>query len=274
MKPKTATKSKKASSGEENVFELIDPEEACRAAESDVHVYGNSQVCETDKRGYPTPHNKSTAEIRVDSSEGFIPLWGRGLNLRWRFNERSMRVFRQPEFVKARIRELIGEAIAAWDDAAPIRFSERADAVDFELTMRGADDCNARGACVLASAFFPDAGRHRMWMYPRMFDQSRKEQVDTFIHEIGHVYGLRHFFANVRETGSPSELFGKDRKFSIMNYGPNSELTADDKVDLKRLYEEAWSGVRSAVNGTPIRFFRPFHYQSLSSFQVGCPMAS
>lgn len=263
----------KVSSGEHHAFELIDPEEACRAADSDVHVYGDSSVCQTDKRGYPTPHNRSPAEIRVDSSEGFVPLWGQGLNLRWRFNESSMRVFRRPDFAKDRVRELFGEAIGAWGNAAPIRFSERGDAVDFELTMSRFDDCDPRG-CVLASAFFPDGGRHQMWMYPRMFRQSRKEAVDTFIHEIGHVYGLRHFFANVSETGSASELFGTDSKFTVMNYGPNSQLTETDKADLKRLYAEAWSGMRSDVNGTPIRFFRPYHYQLLSSSQVACPLAS
>ena len=41
-----------------------------------------------------------------------------------------------------------------------------------------------------------------------MFAQNRKEQVDTFIHEIGHVFGLRHFFANISETAWPSEIFG------------------------------------------------------------------
>jgi hypothetical protein len=45
--------------------------------------------------------------------------------------------------------------------------------------------------CVLASAFFPDAGRHELVIYPRMFAQNRKEPVDTLIHEIGHTFKLR-----------------------------------------------------------------------------------
>ena len=80
---------------------------------------------------------------------------------------------------------------------------------------------------VLASAFFPDAGRHELVIYPKMFSQSRREQVDTLIHEVGHIFGLRHFFANIRETAWPSQVFGTHKPFSIMNYGHQSELTDD-----------------------------------------------
>jgi hypothetical protein len=123
--------------------------------------------------------------------------------------------------------------------------------------MRRGDDCSPSG-CVLASAFFPDAGRHRLVLYPKLFTQSREEQVETLIHEIGHVFGLRHFFANVSENAWPSEIFGTHSKFSIMNYGNLSALTAEDKKDLRRLYQMAWSGALTQINGTPIRFVKPF----------------
>ena len=58
-----------------------------------------------------------------------------------------------------------------------------------------------------------------------MFTQEPEEQVETLIHEIGHVFGLRHFFANVSETAWPSEIFGTHDTFSIMNYGRASQLT-------------------------------------------------
>ena len=44
-----------------------------------------------------------------------------------------------------------------------------------------------------------------------------------------------------------------------MNYGPDSKLTSDDKSDLKRLYQLAWSGQLTHINGTPIRFVKPYH---------------
>lgn len=242
------------------------PDEAAEELESQLHLFGDGVICDTDTRGYAEPGNRAPTEIVVDASEGFIPLWEPGVTLRWRFQEHSMSFFENPPAAKAAIRELMGEALVLWGDAAPVRFTERNDAWDFEVVMRATDKCTANG-CVLASAFFPDAGRHELVLYPRMFRQSRKEQVDTFSHELGHTFGLRHFFANLSETAWPSEVFGVHRPFSIMNYGGQSELTDDDKADLKRLYRAAWSGELRAINRTPIKFVTPFH--SAGMFQPG-----
>jgi hypothetical protein len=153
---------------------------------------------------------------------------------------------------------LLGKAILAWGDAAPIKFAPNNDTWDFEIVMKPGDNCTISG-CVLASAFFPDAGRHQLSLYPKMFDQSEKEQLDTLIHEVGHIFGLRHFFALIKETAWPAVAFGKHNKFSIMNYGDDSELTDHDRSDLKNLYQQAWTGQMTHINGTPIRFVKPFH---------------
>jgi hypothetical protein len=223
-----------------------------------VHVYGKGHVCSTNERGYPTPKNRSPAEIVLDRSEGFIPLWDKNVTLRWRFNEPSMQYFQDSLAAKSAIRQLWGEAVMLWGDAAPVQFRETDDAWDFELAMQSADRCSISG-CTLARAFFPDAGRHELAVYPKMFTQSRKEQVDTFIHEIGHVFGLRHFFADVSETQWASVIFGTHRPFSIMNYGNQSELTEDDKSDLKLLYAKVWGGTLTEINGTRIVKVRPYH---------------
>jgi hypothetical protein len=225
--------------------------------DSEVHVLGNGHVCATEERGHKRPRNQSLLEIVVDASEGFVPLWAKGTTLRWRFNAASFRRFKSPTAAKAAVRKLFAESVLAWGSAAPVRFAERSDAWDFEIAIRNADDCSPQG-CVLASAFFPDAGRHTLRIYPKMFTQDRKEQVETMIHEIGHIFGLRHFFANIRETQFPSEIFGTHSRFSIMNYGADSALTPADKTDLGNLYRMAWGGQLTAVNGTPIKFVKPF----------------
>lgn len=257
-------KTQEASSKEESVFEPRNPDEALEAAEPEVHMYGKSFVCSTDTRGHAKPRNRSRLEIVVDTSEGKIPLWGEDLSIRWRFNEPSMTYFQNPDLAKAAIRVLFAEALLEWGDAVPIRFAENSDTWDFELKMSNADNCSLNG-CTLARAFFPDPGRHDLAMYPKMFTQSRKEQVDTFIHELGHVFGLRHFFANVSETEWASEIFGVHNKFSIMNYGADSTLTDADKADLGRLYQTAWSGELEKINGTDIVFLEPYHYGLISS---------
>jgi len=242
---------------QDDPFEQRDRDDAAKAMASQVHVFGDGVVCDTDSRGYPTPKNRDPLDLVLDATEGFIPLWATDVTLRWRFQERSLAVFVDPEAAAAGIRQLVGEALLAWGDAAPIKFTQRDDAWDFEIAVSAVDNCSPNG-CVLASAFFPDAGRHQLTLYPRMFTQSRKEQVDTLIHEIGHTFGLRHFFAQVSESAWPSVVFGTHQAFSIMNYGSKSELTDVDKADLTTLYRRVWDGELTHVNGTPIRLVRPF----------------
>jgi hypothetical protein len=239
-------------------FALVQEEDEVQRKDSLVHTLTNGFICDTDTRGYSTPKGRSPLELVVDASEGFVPLWAQNTVLRWRFGERSVRPFQNADLVKNEIRELFGEALLKWGDAAPIKFTEKEDAWDFELVIREVDRCTTSG-CVLAKAFFPDPGRHELIIYPKLFGQSRKEQVDTLIHEIGHIFGLRHFFANISENQWRSEIFGTHRPFSIMNYGNLSELTDNDKSDLRRLYQLAWSGNLTQINGTAIRFVDPYH---------------
>ncbi|KAG0063937.1 hypothetical protein BGZ93_002475 [Podila epicladia] len=226
-----------------------------------VHCYNGGHECVTNSIGQATPKGRSPTDLRVDASEGFIPLWEENVTLHYRFNKRTLQQTNNPEGTKATIRRLLSAALNAWGDAAPIRFKEVKENWDFEIAVRNADDGGT-----LASAFFPDAGRHKLWVYPLMFDQPEDEQVDTLIHELGHVFGLRHFFADVDEAGFPSELFGTNSKFSIMNYEDpdtpeqeESALTNDDLNDLYRLYQLTWSKELKQINGTPIVLFKPFH---------------
>ena len=242
-----------------NPFELAKEDAADKAKKTLTHVYGKGKGhrCITDPIGFKTPGNKPPAKLKVDTHAGFVPLWAEDVTLRWRFNERSMQAFANPDVAKEEMRNLFGEALLGWGDAAPVKFTEKRDAVDFEIVFTGKDDCDGTG-CVLASAFFPDGGRHKFFFYPKMFQQVRREQVETFEHETGHIFGLRHWFANISESEWSSTVFGKDGKFTIMNYGGDSRLTRADKSDLAKLYKLIWSGQVTNVNGTPIRLFKPY----------------
>jgi hypothetical protein len=230
--------------------------------ESLVHIYGKNKniVCQTAKRGYPAPGNIDPRRIVIDATEGYIPLWAKNSLLRWRFQEQSFIRFEQPTLVKDYVRTLFNRGVEAWQDAVPVMFSEQNenDLWDFEITISPFADCTPRG-CVLASAFFPNSGPNELRIYPTMFEQSDSEQVDTITHEVGHIFGLRHFFANISEKDFPSEIFGTHSKFSIMNYGSDSILTSNDISDLKRLYDLVWRGELDNVNGTPINLVRPYH---------------
>ncbi|MET1089579.1 MAG: matrix metalloproteinase-11 [Arthrobacter sp.] len=222
-----------------------------------VHLVAKGFICDTEGRGHETPGGRPPAEILVDATEGFVPLWQAGSILRWRFQERSFALASNPEKSKETVRKLMGDALLEWGAAAPVRFTYDPDLWDFEIVLQNAPKCSQTG-CVLASAFFPDAGRHELVIYPTMFQQVRQEQVETLIHEFGHVFGLRHFFALVREEAWPAQVFGTHNKFTIMNYGPDSILTETDRNDLTKLYELARTGQLTNINGTPIRFVRPY----------------
>ncbi|WP_129421136.1 reprolysin-like metallopeptidase [Rhizobium leguminosarum] len=245
--------------GSTDVFTLKPDTELKSVLKGVTHVYHGGACCETDGMGFALPNNRSITEIVVDATQGFIPLWDSNVTLNWRFQDASLQQFVDPEAVKAYLRTLLGETLLAWKTAVPIKFSETSAPWDFEIVVRAQDNCSAFG-CTLARAFFPDAGQHELVLFPKMFEQVRNEQIETLAHELGHVFGLRHFFAKVSETGSASEIFGTHEPLSIMNYGEESKLTTTDMDDLTRLYREAWSGSLTEINGTPIRLMRPFSH--------------
>ncbi|MTI44167.1 reprolysin-like metallo-peptidase family M12B [Roseibium hamelinense] len=223
-----------------------------------IHIYGPAKaVCDTEKRGFKTPGNRSPLELVLHAGDGFVPLWAEGVTLHWRFQERSLLAFEDPDAARARIRSLMAKGLALWGDAVPVRFSEHNDLLDFEVVVRDQSRCSANG-CVLASAFFPDAGQHELVLYPTLFEQIETEQIETLAHEFGHIFGLRHFFAQISETEWASETFGEQCRFTIMNYGPESVLTENDRRDLKTLYRLVWGGELKEINGTPVRLVQPF----------------
>lgn len=251
-----------ANNGNE-IFKFNPEVEVTKDYRERIFVYGknNHHICTTDKRGYPQPRNASKFNLLVDTSDGFIPLWAADVILRWRFDALSLSRFADPDAAKAGIRLLLGEALLKWGDAAPVRFQENDDTWDFEIVVQAKPNCDA-GGCVLASAFFPDGGRHELTIFPTFFSQDKSEQVETLIHELGHVFGLRHFFALIKETAWRAEIFGthdESNPFSIMNYGQYSELTDTDRSDLKKLYALVWSGKLNQINGTQIRLMQPYH---------------
>lgn len=238
---------------------------------SRLHIYNKHVICITDSKGYSQPDNKNPMELRLDATNGIIPMWHQNVTLNWRFSKSFGSYFKKPEEAKQGIRNLLAKAITAWQDSCPVKFHEDNDVWDFEIAMHQ-EDCDSSG-CVLASAFFPGPGQNTFYIYPTMFQQDEKEQIETLEHEIGHVFGLRHFFANL-ETGYPSVLFGTDNALSIMNYGPKSTLTAIDIQDLKTLYTLVWSGQLTEINGTKIELFKPYHtyrHNSTLRLQPGYP---
>jgi len=218
-------------------------------------------ICITDEAEEIENINETKSSANIDQLTEIvvglgdeIPLWRQHVTLKWKFNP-LFNNYSNSDNVKNYIRVLFSDAVSEWGDASPVKFEESTDIVDFEIIMRP-DNCNANG-CTLASAFFPNSNLNILTLYPKMFSQNRNEQVETMIHEIGHIFGLRHYFAKEKEASWRSEVFGHHYPLTIMNYGHQSTLTPQDKIDLKRLYALAWSGQITNLNGINIKLYYP-----------------
>ncbi|GAB3219635.1 matrixin family metalloprotease [Algoriphagus aestuariicola] len=231
----------------EDLFEMKAPEKIKhRCVTDEAVVIENGNVpSSSDKGGRPF-------ELVVGLGN-HIPLWEQNVTLKWRLNS-LFDTYTNSDNVKDYIRELVKDALSQWGDASPVKFEESSADCDFEVIMRP-DDCDING-CTLASAFFPNSNLNILTLYPKMFTQSKFEQVETLIHEIGHIFGLRHYFAKDRESSWRSEIFGHHYPLTIMNYGHQSTITEQDRIDLKRLYSSVWSGKLSEINGLKIELFK------------------
>lgn len=226
-------------------------------------VHSCSKRCITEfrfpTRPAPAPPTGIQPEIVVDLQLDKVPLWAKGTTLNWRFDNRAIARHGNPEALQRKVRKLFSEAVDAWGET-PILFQENSKDWDFEIAVLKRRDCDDDG-CTLASAFFPDSERQRMLCYPSMFDYDRAEQVSTLVHELGHVFGLRHYFADSDEEEKkfPSLIFGRHSSFTVMNYGARSQLTRADRKDLMRLYRAAWSANPEEAIGKQVRLVHAPH---------------
>ena len=228
-----------------------DAETADLSREHGYAVNKKEHICRTDPSGSPF-------ELVLHNPDGFVPLWAKGVELKWRFQEASLLGFQNKQAVKSQVTMLLNSALELWGPAVPVKITQSDNEWDFEIVVRDSNDCTPQG-CTLAQAFFPDSGRHKLLLFPRLFQESIEEQIETLAHELGHVFGLRHFFAAEQEKAWPSLIFGTHNHFTIMNYGDDSQLTDFDKQDLRALYESVWNGTLTQINGVPIHLFQPYH---------------
>ncbi|KAK1757916.1 hypothetical protein QBC47DRAFT_412001 [Echria macrotheca] len=117
----------------------------------------------------------------------------------------------------------------------------------------------------LASAFFPsDKDREVLVYRATLVDESwRKLLKNTFLHEIGHILGLRHEFANdpdpdPKRAGQNREslahLFGSVNPHSVMSYDVPPQINDLDKKDVVGFYR-LLNGTK--IDGVPVVDFVP-----------------
>ena len=131
-------------------------------------------------------------------------------------------------------------------------------AIDFGLTFEQTSDRKAANFLVkyikptdpklqrvLASAFFPNNVEDVLVYDFTLVSQTWRPRLrNTFLHEIGHIIGLRHEFAikpdrfgNGPETEFPAKLFGSENPNSVMSYEDVNEIQDTDREDVVKFYK-------------------------------------
>ena len=117
----------------------------------------------------------------------------------------------------------------------------------------------------LAESFFPNADDlSYVYVYTLAFDKKWKDHMwNIFMHELGHVLGLRHEFAmspdpDWHEGGA--EQLGPRDDMSVMNYRPEPpELQKNDVVSTAKFYalKKDKNGKQPKVGNTVVKDYTP-----------------
>ncbi|EXJ57156.1 hypothetical protein A1O7_07501 [Cladophialophora yegresii CBS 114405] len=114
---------------------------------------------------------------------------------------------------------------------------------------------------VLASAFFPNEVEDVLVYHKTLVEPEwRASLKNTFLHEIGHIIGLRHEFAIVPDTmgngpeQTPAKQFGSKNPHSVMSYEDINNIQDTDKKDVRDFYKLPNN---SEIDGVRIRDYVP-----------------
>jgi hypothetical protein len=175
-------------------------------------------------------------KIVLDDQTGVVPVWAQGQTLTWKYSVDAA----FDKISKSKFEDWLKQALAAWGDSAPVQVEGPKDSDDTDFTVVLYNDFfRYQGGYVLGQAFFPNTESKVFHIWPA--PEGVGNYVSTIEHELGHVFGLRHWFG-MQEGNVVYFRFDENDPVSIMNYGRDSKLTAKDKKDLKAFYHAIWSG--------------------------------
>jgi hypothetical protein len=221
------------------------------------------EICITEK-------NAASVEAVFDDGQGHIPLWASGQTLTWKYTNDS--VF--TGITQQKFESDLKAALAAWE-WTPVKFIGPKDAsatVDFTVHIFGHmnpqkdQEGNILGH-VLAMTFMPNEPEKvfNVWQPPSGAGTLQA----TIEHEVGHIFGLRHWFALEKEGSIVYFRHDPENPQSIMNYGRDSVLTEKDRTDLKDFYTSVWTGeiksLKDVESGEPMHVVLYKAVNSISS---------
>ncbi|KAL5339798.1 hypothetical protein BJX70DRAFT_363211 [Aspergillus crustosus] len=192
--------------------------------------------------------SKAALQVGLGST---IPRWNPGQTINYAVLERG---YPQPEQEHAALAAAkLQEAADEWNKCkVGVQFNWVEDLEDAVFVLMPA---RQRIPGVLAEAFFPnDLDLNNLNVYPYAFERGTVEYLkNIFLHELGHVLGLRHEFAPELEADERSVQVGPRDATSVMSYEFPPEIQASDIESTRVFYRFVGKQLGVQQHDVPLR---------------------
>ncbi|RGP78860.1 matrix metallo ase-11 [Fusarium longipes] len=210
--------------------------------------------CITQKGDEPSLAADPSSEPNIPSivlgMDSIIPRWKTPTTLKW-----YLMADRFPSAEEAEIAaRALNEAADEWhnvDFGVTILQTTNMHEANFNLVYRK----NSRSdPDTLGRGFFPNIGDSDIIVFSYAMQPTERYRLkNVFLHELGHVFGLRHEFA-IAEEGLGAKQFMMKNPLSVMDYNDQPMVQDSDRQGLRAFYKLAEG---SDVDGSPVVDFIP-----------------
>ncbi|WZH45901.1 Matrix metallo ase-11 [Fusarium acuminatum] len=214
---------------------------------------GNQYPCITQRGDEPSLVADLSSEPNVPSIvlgyDSIIPRWKTPTNLKWYLKADTFTSAERAEIAAA----ALNQAAEEWENidfGVTVHQTQNAQEANFNLVYRK----NARNKpAELGLGFFPhDADRDILIFTIALLPARRHLLKNVFLHELGHIFGLRHEFG-LKETIAAKQFMTKN-PLSVMEYNEAPTIQETDREGIRAFYklEEGFD-----IDGSPVTDFLP-----------------
>ncbi|KAH0542210.1 hypothetical protein FGG08_003332 [Glutinoglossum americanum] len=201
----------------------------------DLTISASKYTCSTQKSMPQTVGSPNLAGIMLGLSVN-IPRWKKGSTVKWAASYTGYPTLNHATYAASQL----NAATEVWNSLdIGVTFEWVTDLEDAAFVLVYGGDQGT----VLAESFFPnEEPLNTVFVYQGAFQPGSKNiQKEIFLHELGHILGLRHEFADRPFRGNPTEggaiAFGERNEFSVMSYNFPPTIQESDKRDTRAFYD-------------------------------------